>query len=81
MSASIDELGGVDPIVRSAADATALGMAFVLEVRPDGARRFVFAGPRCLGVNGVPGEAAMADAALIFERILPEHRGAFDAAE
>ncbi len=56
-------------------------MAFVLEVKPDGARRFVFAGPRCLGVNGVTGEEAMADAALILDRILPDHRAAFDAAE
>jgi PAS domain S-box-containing protein len=81
VSASVEELGGYDPIVRSAADATALGMAFVLECRPDGARRFVFAGPRCLGVNGVSGEAAMGDAALIFDRIQPDHRAAFDAAE
>jgi PAS domain S-box-containing protein len=41
----------------------------------------VFAGPRCLAVNGVTGEAAMGDAALVLDRILPEHRAAFDAAE
>lgn len=56
-------------------------MAFILEVRPDGARRFVFAGPRSLGVNGVSGEAVMADADLLFNRMLPEHRAAFEAAE
>jgi PAS domain S-box-containing protein len=56
-------------------------MAFVLETRPDGARRFIFAGPRCLRVNGVTGEAAMADASIVFDMILPEHRAAFDAAE
>ncbi|THD58589.1 PAS domain-containing protein [Phenylobacterium sp.] len=81
MSASVEELGGYDPIVRSAADATALGMAFVLECRPDGTRRFVFAGPRCLSVNGISGEAAMTDASLVFDRILPDHRTVFDAAE
>ncbi|MBS0360196.1 MAG: PAS domain-containing protein [Proteobacteria bacterium] len=81
MSASIDELGGGDPIVRSAADATALGMAFVMEADAAGALRFVFAGPRCLPMNGVAGEAAMGDASLVFDRILPEHRAAFDAAE
>lgn len=56
-------------------------MAFLLECRPGGARRFLFAGPRCLPVNGVTGEAAMSDAALIFDMFLPEHRAAFDAAE
>jgi PAS domain S-box-containing protein len=81
VNASVDELDAGGPIVRSEADATALGMAFVLETKPDGARRFIFAGPRCLSVNGVTGEAAMSDASLVFNRILPEHRAAFDAAE
>ncbi|HEX2815361.1 MAG TPA: PAS domain-containing protein [Phenylobacterium sp.] len=81
MSASVEELGAGNAIVRPAADANALGMAFILECRPDGSRRFLFAGPRCLGVNGVTGEAAMTDAALVLDRILPEHRAAFDAAE
>lgn len=67
--------------MRPAADANALGMAFILESRPDGAKRFAFAGPRCQFVNGVSGEAAMADASLIFDRILPKHRVAFDEAE
>jgi PAS domain S-box-containing protein len=81
LNASIEDLGGGDPIVRSAADATALGMAFILRVDPDGARHFVFAGPRCLGVNGVEGAAAMEDAGLVFDRILPDHRAYFDRAE
>jgi PAS domain S-box-containing protein len=73
--------------VRWSADATALGMAFVLETKPapdakqGWARRFVFAGPRCLGVNGVEAEAVMADAEIFFNMILPEHRGAYVAAE
>ena len=67
--------------MRSAADATALGMAYVLESRPDGQRRFVFAGPRCLGVNGVTAETIMADAQVFFDMILPEHRAAFEAAQ
>ena len=66
--------------MRSAADATALGMAYVLATDPDGSRRFVFAGPRCLAVNGGPAEAVMADAQLFFDMILPEHRAAFEAA-
>ena len=77
----MEELGAGNAIVRPAADASALGMAFILESRPDGSRRFLFAGPRCLGVNGVTGADAMADAALVLDRILPEHRAAFDAAE
>ena len=67
--------------MRPPADATALGMAFVSESRPDGSRRFIFAGPRCLGVNGVEGEAVMRDAALLYDMILPDHRAAFAAAE
>jgi PAS domain S-box-containing protein len=74
-------LGAEDAIVRSPAGAGALGMAFMIESRPGGQKRFVFAGPRCLGVNGVPAEAIMADADLFFDMILPEHRAAFAAAE
>ena len=67
--------------MRSAADATSLGMAFILAISPDGARRFVFAGPRCLGVNGVEAEAVMRDADVFFDMILPEHRAAFAETE
>lgn len=86
MNASGEEWGAQDPIVRWSADATALGMAFVLETKPapDGngwARRFVFAGPRCLGVNGVAPEAIMADAQVFFDMILPEHQAAYAQAE
>jgi PAS domain S-box-containing protein len=81
VNASVEELGAGNAIVRPAADANTLGMAFILEVKPDGSRRFLFAGPRCLAVNGVTGEQAMTDAALVLDRILPEHRAAFDAAE
>src|SRR6185437_5724367 len=61
-------------------------MAFVLETRPapDGngwSRRFVFAGPRCLGVNGVGPEAIMADTQVFFDMILPEHQAAYAQAE
>ena len=60
MNASIDKLGSQDPVVRSAADAAALGMAFQIEGKADGSRRFTFVGQRCLAVNGVTAEAAMA---------------------
>ena len=87
MNASGEELSAQDPIVRWSTDATALGMAFMIEARPDPdvkagwARRFVFAGPRCLGVNGVGPEAIMADAQVFFDMILPEHRAAYAEAE
>lgn len=70
-----------DPIIRSAADANAPGMAFVIQTKPDGARRFIFAGPRCLGVNGVTAETIINDAQVFFDMILPEHRAAFAEAE
>jgi PAS domain S-box-containing protein len=69
-----------EPIARTAAGVTALGMAFVIETRADRPPLFAFAGPRCLAVNGVSGAAAMADASSVFDRILPEHRKAFFAA-
>jgi PAS domain S-box-containing protein len=56
-------------------------MAFQIEAKADGARRFTFVGQRCLAVNGVPAEAAMAKASTLYDMILPEHRAAFDAAE
>jgi PAS domain S-box-containing protein len=56
-------------------------MAFVIQTGPDGARRFMFAGPRCLGVNGVTAETIMTDAQVFFDMILPEHRKAFAEAE
>lgn len=81
MNASGEELGAEDPIVRWSSDATALGMAFVLETRPGGDRRFVFAGPRCLGVNGVTAATIMADAKVFFDMILPEHLAVYLEAE
>jgi PAS domain S-box-containing protein len=81
VSVTRKELGDEDPIVRAATDASALGMAFELEAKADGSRRFTFVGHRCLAVNGVPAEIAMTDAATLYNLILPEHRAAFDAAE
>lgn len=75
---TIDELG---PAVRREPDAGALGMAYQVIVAPDGTRRFSFVGQRCLALNGVPAEEAMANPALLYEMILPEHREAFLAAE
>ncbi|HEY0436564.1 MAG TPA: PAS domain-containing protein [Phenylobacterium sp.] len=81
MTPSTDIIAGGGPIVRTSADATALGMGFQIETTADGARRFTFVGRRCLSLNGVSPEAAMADARLLYDMILPEHRDAFAAAE
>ncbi|MGH6910889.1 MAG: PAS domain-containing protein, partial [Phenylobacterium sp.] len=56
-------------------------MAFQIETSPEGGRRFTFVGPRCFAVNGVEPEAVMANAAALYNLILPEHREAFAAAE
>jgi PAS domain-containing protein len=69
------------PIIRSSADAASLGMAYQIEASKDGTRRFTFVGQRCQAVNGVPAEAAMADPAVLYNMVLPEHREAFAAAE
>lgn len=80
MNRKVDIGGSKEPIIRSAADATSLGMAFVMERAPGGTLRFVFASPRCLALNGVTGEEVVADPARLLDMILPEHRAAFDAA-
>jgi PAS domain S-box-containing protein len=81
VDASNERSRAAGSITRSAADATALGMAFQLCISPDGARRFTFVGQRCLAVNGVPAELVMADPDLFYDLVLPEHREAFAAAE
>jgi PAS domain S-box-containing protein len=70
------------PPLIAAADATAIGMAFQIVASADGAeRRFLFVGQRCLALNGVTAEAVVADPALLYDMILPEHREVFQAAE
>jgi PAS domain S-box-containing protein len=56
-------------------------MAFQIETSPNGGHRFTFVGLRCLTLNGVSPEAVMADPAVLYNLILPEHREAFAAAE
>lgn len=73
-----DELG---PAVRREPDAYAVGMAYQVIVSPDGERRFSFVGQRCLALNGVTAEAAMANPQLLYDQIIPEHREALLAIE
>jgi PAS domain S-box-containing protein len=76
-----DTIEAVEPAIRRPTDAGAIGMAFQIIHQPDGERRFSFVGQRCLALNGVTAEAAMADPDLLYDMILPEHRAAFEAAE
>ena len=69
-----------DPIVRSAAEAATLGMAFQIETAPDGSRRFLHLGGRCLAVTGVAPEIALADAEALYGLIAPPHREIFERA-
>lgn len=71
----------LEPAMPRVADDSALGMAYQIIVGDDGKRRFSFVGQRCLALNGVTAEAAMAQPALLYNMILPEHRPAFEAAE
>jgi PAS domain S-box-containing protein len=71
----------VEPAIRRTPDTSALGMAYQILVGEDGERRFSFVGQRCLALNGVTAEAAMAQPSLLYNMILPEHRAAFEAAE
>jgi len=76
-----DRLWADGPVVRSPVDAAALGMGFQLETSADGTWRFTFVGQRCLAVNGVTADAAMADPSALYDLILPEHREVFFAAQ
>ena len=79
MGASIEDTRLEDAIVRSAAEAATLGMAFQLETR-NGSRRFLHVGPRCEELTGVTAEAALADAEALYGLVVHEHRGALEEA-
>jgi PAS domain S-box-containing protein len=76
----VDKLLASGAVVRSAAEAIALGMAFQLECGPDGSRRLTYVGPRCREMNGLSRKAALDDPRALYDLILPEHREAFAAA-
>lgn len=78
MDDSIDGLVLDDPIVRSAAEAAPLGIAFQFESAPGGSRRFLHLGGLCLAVTGVAPEIALADAEALYGLIAPRHREIFE---
>jgi PAS domain S-box-containing protein len=77
-----DRAAGDAPSFREMADALGLGMAFQILAPPDGrGRTFTYLGDSCRELTGVDPDAATADAALLYGRILPEHLEAMAAAE
>jgi PAS domain S-box-containing protein len=67
---------------REMAEALGLGMAYQIEVSPDGrGRRFTYVGPSCQALTGVAPEAALRDPSRLYGLILPEDLEAFAAAE
>jgi PAS domain S-box-containing protein len=73
VDSAADKVLAGEPIVRSGAD-TAVGVGFQLETRAGAAPRFTFIGPRCQALNGVSAETVIADAATLFDLLVPEHR-------
>lgn len=67
--------------LRALADNLPYGMVYQLVHAADGSRRFTFLSGRCKTLNGIEAEHALADPALLYELILPEHREAFARAE
>ena len=64
------------------AETLGLGMAFQIQVPPDGiGRRFTQLTANCEALTGVTAAAALADASLLYDQILPEHREAMARAE
>jgi len=75
------ELSESEARLRTLADNLPFGMMYQIIRSPDGSRRFSFVSSRCLVLNGVEAEVAMADGSVLYDLILPEHREAFARAE
>ncbi len=65
------------PIVRSAAEAATLGVAFQYETRGDEPGRFLYIGGRCRAVTGLDPQAVLADPQALFRLVVPDHRETF----
>jgi PAS domain S-box-containing protein len=77
-----EDTAGRTPPFRELTEALGLGMPFQIRASADGlGREFTFVGSNCLTILGVEPQAAMADARLLFDQILPDQREAFAAAE
>lgn len=82
MDKIIGRVRTAEPSFHTVADALGLGMAFQIQVAPDGVtRRFTYVSPRCLEMNGVKAQDALKDPMLLYGQILPDHRVRFEAAE
>jgi PAS domain S-box-containing protein len=72
----MDRLTGAGPVT------AAQGMAFQILASPDGAsRRFAYVSRSCEALNGIPAEAAMADASALYDLVMPEYRPVMISAE
>ncbi|MDB5416605.1 MAG: sensor histidine kinase [Phenylobacterium sp.] len=70
------------PPFAEVAEALGLGMAYQILAPPDGdGRRFSYVSATCEALTGVPVQAALADARVLYDQILPEHREILAAAE
>ena len=71
----------VDPSFQAMAEVLSLGMSYQLAASPDGSgRRFLYVSESCLALNGVPAPAVMADPAVFYDLVIPEHRALTAAA-
>lgn len=76
------ELAESEARLRALADNLPYGMVFQITAGPNGEnRRFTFVSNQCAELNGVSAERAMKDPAALYNRILPDYRDAFAAAE
>jgi PAS domain S-box-containing protein len=69
----ITSAAAAGPLQQTRVGAGPLGMAFQIRAEPDGRRRFTYLSPTCEALNGIPAEAALADASRLYDLILPEH--------
>jgi PAS domain S-box-containing protein len=76
------ELRDSEARLRALADNLPFGMVFQITAKADGSdKRFTFVSGQCPALNGVSVEEAMRDPAALYNRVEPEFREAFAAAE
>jgi PAS domain S-box-containing protein len=74
--------GPREPPFADVAEALGLGMAYQIIAPPDGlGRRFSYVSGACEALTGVPAHAALADAGVLYDLILPEQREILARAE
>jgi PAS domain S-box-containing protein len=70
------------PPFAEVAETLGLGVAYQIVTPPEGGPGwFTYVSPNCEALAGVSAEAALADGWTLIDRIVPEHRAAFDQAQ